>query len=125
MIPIYHFFTFWALLFSFFEKKTNIFVFPSIVISLIVSTLLTLHYSVSTGIFFINIFLHSLPLLWISINCNNRVLFINLLIAFIYLAVIYIFKTTPQKIYQEQFEYLSKQDIPSLIKTHGNICIFC
>ena len=125
MIPIYLFFTTWTYIFSMLEKITGISFFPGVLISLITSVTMSINSNLSVPLLIVMILCHMLPFAWTSIKCNSSIVVANVLVGFVYLVFLHIYKTTPAQIYQSQMEYLKKQNLKTLYDTNGNICIFC
>ena len=88
MINILNFYTNWIIMLSLIEKYTNINVYPSLIVCLFGSTLMSFYFNVDISVKLILIILHLLPFIWVKKDTSNKTITQNIFIVITYILFI-------------------------------------
>ena len=127
MNNFFNFYTHWAVILSLLTKWTKISVFPSVIYSLAVSTLLGFYYNSKLDVMLFVVILHSIPLLWTKVNLTPQTMLYNMYIGLAYITFVNLQGINVYNIYDKQYKFLNKPDgLKNLfLKGQANICFFC
>ena len=127
MINILNFYTHWIIMLSLIEKYTNINVYPSLIVCLLGSTLMSFYFNVDISVKLILILLHLLPFIWVEKDTSNKTIIHNIFIAITYILFISIQKQTIYQVYKKQFLFLKTPNLfkKYLLKGKFNLCFCC